>query len=145
MEEKPVLEWDEYEIIKAYAEDHEVEFEKVKSDDIDWESEWDFLTENLSEVMEKLTTHFTSKDKWYAEVSNFGWRSQDGHKYFKASNGLELLRAILPDTQCTFRIFKEKGGRALKLQNFHHDSPMGKEWYTIRPCTQKEVEENFEW
>ena len=110
---------------------------------IDWESEWDFMTEGLSEIMEKLTSRFAYKDRWVAEVSNFGWRGLDGHKYFKAENGSEFLRQVLPDTQCTFRIFKSRG--ELRLQNFHHDSPMGKEWYSIRPLTKKEVEEREEY
>ena len=77
---------------------------------------------------------------WKVEVSNFGWRNQDGQKILRAENGLELLRGILPDTECTFRIYHD-GRTGLKIQNFHHDSPTGNEWYYIYPMTLKEVEE----
>jgi hypothetical protein len=72
--------------------------------------------------------------KWHCQVENFGWQSLNGYKDFQATRGQALLSAILPQTDCHFRIFVEgKGfGRYLKIQNFHHDSPTGKEWYTVR-------------
>ena len=82
---------------------------------------------------------------WYAEVANFGWRSQNGSKVFKASNGTELLSEVLPNTDCTFYIHRSKDKRSnvIKIQNFHHDSPVGNEWYTIRPATYEEVEDFY--
>ena len=72
---------------------------------------------------------------WYAEVTNFGWRSLDG-----VSGAIDvgedrpaetLLQKILPNTPCSFRVFADDEG--LYLQNFHHDSPWGREWYSIYP------------
>jgi hypothetical protein len=93
-------------------------------DDTDYDIEWDFMIDNFNELL---------KDNEYfkATVTNFGWRNLDGITYFKAENSLELLRKILPDTDCTFYIFKYRNG--FKIRNYHHDSPMGNEIYTILP------------
>lgn len=82
--------------------------------------------------------------KWYSEVKNFGWRSIDGMKHFIASDGQSLLSQILPDTDCSFRIYKY-GKNGIAVNNVHHDSPMWDvEWYYIVPDTrivQKQLKE----
>jgi len=75
---------------------------------------------------------------WYAEAHNFGWRKLDGHKTFRAGAGEKLLRQILPDTECTFRVYDYAGGRGFAINNFHHDSPVGKEWYYVEPLDHAE-------
>jgi len=79
------------------------------------------------------------KNKWVVSVKGFGWRNLDGLKAFTAENGQELLKEVLPKTDCTFIIFKD-GKNGIKIQNFHHDSPIGNEWYYIRSMTRREVE-----
>ncbi len=70
----------------------------------------------------------------YAELflsaEESGWR-----KVLKASNGAGFLREILPKTHCHFYIFNY--GKGLAIQNFHHDSPVGKEWYYVVPSTER--------
>jgi len=122
--DKVIMEWDTSEI---------------EEDDVDWM--WDDFVENLTGVMKKKNYRNYHKDKWMAKVNNFGWRHLDGNKCVTAENGIELLREILPDCDCTFKIF-HNGRTGLKIQNFHHDSPVGNEWYYIRPMTIKEVENN---
>lgn len=67
--------------------------------------------------------------------SNFGWLHQDGEKTVRASDGADLLRAILPNTDCTWEVYHYiepfTGKKGLALQNWHHDAPMGGEWYYI--------------
>lgn len=92
-------------------------------------NEWDWFMEHLSEIIVKKNPD----GYWKAVVNNFGWRSLDGHKFLHANNCKELLREILPNTDCTFRIFNY--GKGIAIQNFHHDSPCGREWYYITPCS----------
>jgi hypothetical protein len=103
-----------------------------------WDDQWEYMTEYLTEKMQLKTKGLKNPEYWHAEVSNFGWRSQSGESNFKAENGKELLQKILPKTDCHFRIYDD-GKRGFKIQNYHHDSPTGNEWYHIRPMNQKEV------
>lgn len=95
------------------------------------EEEWDMLCEELTGLIS-----FNEEKTWYATVSNFGWRNLDGEAGFKAENGRELLQRILPDTDCHFKIYIEGTGddTVINLQNYHHDSPVGNEWYEILPA-----------
>ena len=91
------------------------------------------MTEELTELMNNLNPDSNS---WDAEVHGFGWRNLDGTAEFEAETGLELLRKILPDTDCTYYIYvyqNENGRVGLAVNNYHHDSPMG-EWYYIYPA-----------
>lgn len=124
VDEKVIVEWDTYDMTEGQID-----------------MEWDDLVEYLTELMKKKNYRNYYKDRWIVEVKNFGWRSLDGHKCVTAETGAELLRGILPDCDCTFKIF-HNGRTGLKIQNFHHDSPVGNEWYYIRPMTIKEVENN---
>lgn len=128
IEKEPTLIWDMSEI-----------------DEDSQEFEWDCLVDNLTDIMKKISSRNKNFGYWYMSVGNFGWRCLDGHASIRAENGAELLRKVLPDTPCTFKIFRMKDRRnpVLNIQNFHHDSPIGKEWYTIRPMTEKEVEEEM--
>ena len=102
---------------------------------LEWKSgdndEWDDLTSDLTSLMMKIT----KSTKWYCEVQNFGWMKRNGYKSFNAGNGNRFLSQILPNTGCTFKIFVEGTGfgRKIKIQNWHHDSNDGSEWYTVRP------------
>ena len=96
---------------------------------------FDYLTETLTEEMKALKDY---NGEWYATVSNFGWREMNGEKKFPADCGQELLHQILPRTECTYRIFKLEDGSGFSIQNFHHDSPTGNEWYKIVPYTEED-------
>jgi len=52
--------------------------------------------------------------------------------YFAADNGQDFLRAILPDCSCAFYVYRN--GEGFAINNYHHDSPVGKEWYYILPA-----------
>lgn len=112
-------------------------FCRVSQDYDLFQFEHECMVDNLTEYINKLNPD----GYWKAEVSGFGWRGLDGHKYFSADTGSELLSAVLPQTDCTYRIFRVKARRWLAIQNFHHDSPMGREWYIIKPCAQSTYEE----
>ena len=110
-------------------------FNKVSECHFTFEEEYSSLTEYLTEVMESLPNY---NGTWCATVINFGWRSLNGQKIFKAEDGQGLLQEILPKTDCTYTIFKTEDGKGLAIQNFHHDSPTGNEWYYIFPSQDEE-------
>ena len=112
-EEQPILEWDD---------------DEIEPDDIDFN--WKDFVYELEGILHK----FSPEMIFAAEVKNFGWQSKDGcMKAFRAKDAEDFLHKILPDTDCTFKIFKKTytDGDTLEIQNFHHDSPTGRERYTI--------------
>lgn len=94
------------------------------------EDDKQFIFQDYCEELTSFMNKINRKGKWVAEVKNFGWRSLDGHKEFTAQTGLKLLQKVLPNTQCHYLIYKV--GKEIHINNFHHDSPVGKEWYYIR-------------
>ena len=95
---------------------------------------WDMFTEDLTSDLNRIFP----KGEVACKVECFGWRGCDGfQETFGFNNGHEFLNKILPDGECTFKIHERKDstyGHHLAIQNFHHDSPVGKEWYyVIRP------------
>ncbi len=112
---KPIISWDPSDF---------------DSDDVEFE--WDYFLEELTEIIKQI-----NKDGyWYCEVENFGWRSQSGYAYLEFDDGAGLVGKVLPKTDCSFKVYRE--GKNLKIQNFHHDSPMGNEWYELKPITCKQ-------
>ena len=134
---------EEDEDTKAKLKSGELTVDKLENDILNdsdlYEREYEDLCDNLTTEVKKLSPEGYFK----ALVTNFGWRNQNGHKYFKATNGRELLREILPNTDCTFMVFSVKHGKKLAVTNSHHDQPIPyKEWYVITPCSQRTYE-NF--
>ena len=120
--------------------DGEFDEDKARDDiyqDSDLFSIWyDDLKEYLTEIMIKKN----NESYWFAKVQNFGWRSIDGEKYINADCGSKLLNSILPNADCTFNIHNY--GSGIAIQNYHHDSPTGNEWYYIMPCAKSTYEKN---
>ena len=100
----------------------------------DDEEEVECDLEYLQEILQKKN----KSTYWYAEVKNFGWRKIDGHKFFEAQDSYQFLQKVLPECDCSFSIHNW-GKNGLAIQNFHHDSPVGDEWYYIKPTTEKKV------
>jgi hypothetical protein len=141
-EEKPYIIWDTCRIAEQGAIDRverakddgeELDFDKAFDEacaDSDlYDLEWEWTIESLEEVMKEYDK---GSGAWYATVENFGWRCVSGQHEFKADNGKDFLHEILPKCDCTFKIFKREGHIA--IQNFHHDSCSGNEWYYIYPA-----------
>ncbi len=137
--ERPYLVWDTCDIATEQAKylqaehpeeypDEETAFGAALEDTDIYEWQWEHLTDSLSELMREINPNGLD---WTAGVENFGWRKRNGKATFQAETGLEFLRAILPDTDCTFKIYKRDG--EIAINNAHHDSPCWAEWYHIRP------------
>ena len=137
--------WDESEIAEdriQYLIDEEghsqEEAERLAREDQDLYSwEWESLEECLTEILKDRSL----LGLVHIEVNNFGWRSLDGQQFADIENGKALLNAMLPNTQCTFHIHEYQDGevKGLAVQNFHHDSCTGNEWYYILPAKSCEV------
>lgn len=89
---------------------------------------WDDVIDELSGILQKKN----KSGDWYAKVKGFGWRGMDGENHFEATTGQKFLNKILPDTDCHFKIY-DYGKNGLAINNFHHDSPTGTEWYYVVP------------
>jgi hypothetical protein len=96
------------------------------------EDEFDWLHNQLrlTQVLEKKNP----EGYWLGRVKNFGWRNQDGHKFFRAMNARDLFSQVLPNCDCHFKVYHY--GKGIAIQNWHHDSPMGNEWYYISPISE---------
>lgn len=135
MSEKPWLRWCECEVLDEHAK-WLMNEEKLSAEEAEkktrephyasdvLEVEWHDLTDALSEWIDEMGVHH-----FYATGEKLGWRSAKGQKYFRATDGAELLRNVLPKTDCTFSVFKEPTG--LRIVNSHHDAEG--EVYRISP------------
>ena len=102
-----------------------VEGSNAEGDDI-----WDACCSVVDAFMRDVKGEPTD---WIAKVENFGWDNRSGSLEFNADTGASLISTVLPDTACNFKIY-EYGKNGLAIDNAHHDSPMGGEWYYIVPA-----------
>ena len=114
---KPIISW-----FQSNIEESDIEFE------------WDCLIDELDQLINEINI----EGYWYCEVENFGWRGSSGYAYLKFETGVNMIRRVLPQTECSFNIFRE--GNMLKIQNYHHDSATGNEWYTLTPISYEQYE-----
>ena len=92
--------------------------------DIYWNDVSYYLTR---EVLEKK-----NKDGyWKCIVEGFGRRNYSGEAYLEINNANDLATKVLPNTNCTFKVYNY--GKGIAIQNWHHDSPTGNEWYYLTP------------
>lgn len=133
---EPCLVWDTCEIAQQQAQlliemgeaaDTDQAFALACEDSDLFSAAWEALTSYLTEIMSTLNP----AGYWHAEVNGFGWRSLSGVKDFKADDGGQFMRCLLPNTECTFKLFVAEDN-TIRLQNFHHDAPTGNEWYTVK-------------
>jgi hypothetical protein len=149
--------WDSSDIfdgeLRYRTEEDEETMVKLKSGELTkdqvekdiWEDQdlWDMRYEDMCMNITPYLNKISPNGYFKATVHNFGWLNRDGHKYFKAINGRELLREILPNTDCTYYIYKVAHGKKLAITNAHHDQPvLNKEWYIITPCSLKTYEQS---
>ena len=145
-EDNAYLVWDTYEVAKAQAEHLQEEdpdlsdddaYEQASADEYLYECEWDYLLTCLTDKMEEVNPG----GQWRCEGSGLGWQKRSGWMEFSATNGRDFLQAILPRTECTFKIYLDGEGddQEIRMVNSHHDA-MG-EVYIIRPQAEEEEDE----
>jgi len=142
MKQKAIMYWNEYEMVEEEVKYRleEDNSEKLTEDDLResiyedidfFDFQYDDLKEYLTEVMQELNKKGTY---WKIVGKSMGWRNLQGYKYANIETGEELLKAVLPNCETTFYIYKENN--RLKMVVYHHDSPMG-ETYFIMPITER--------
>ncbi len=99
----------------------------LEEEDVNFE--WEDLLQQIDELLKKVNPN----GYWFCEVLNFGWRSLSGHAYMEFTTGQSMISKVLPKTECSFKVFKK--GKTIKIQNYHHDSPTGNEWYELKPIS----------
>jgi hypothetical protein len=99
----------------------------LEADNHSGDFEWEDTCEDLFNLMEEINP----SRRWTAQVEGFGWRGIDGKipEPFECQSGQDLLFKILPETMCTFKVYRE--GNRILIDNAHHDKPCGGEWYTV--------------
>lgn len=146
---KPIFEWFE-EILESDIESEievtqevsnktitrEEAIEQLNTSPTFWQDYWDMEMEFLTELLNEKNPD----GYWKAQVKGFGWRNLDGEKYFQADNASDFLRELSPDTNNHFRIYRWRNG--FSIQNYHHDSPTGNEWYYVVPIKASTYEKN---
>jgi hypothetical protein len=105
------------------------------------EEDWDFVSMQFQEAIDKIAEKSDNPYVWDATSINFGWRSLNGTAHFEVRNAGDLLLKILPETECHFLIYVDYETSIIRIQNYHHDSPTGNEWYTIQPAKRETEEE----
>jgi len=151
--DKPTLEWNKWHIqnaeikyrqenkSEAYPDnpiitDNEIEQDIFNDPDFINREYEDFI-EYFQTLIDKVANKYKETYYWTAEVTGFGWRDQSGEiDVFYEVDARKILEKILPNCECVYKIFMNRTG--FKLQNFHHDSPVGNEWYEVRHITNQE-------
>jgi hypothetical protein len=92
--------------------------------------DWDDNMQDLENLLIEMWG--MPKPSWNikAEVNNFGWMNRDGQLEAEVKTASDMMIKILPNTSCSFKIHR-LGRKGLAIENFHHDKPMGGEWYYI--------------
>ena len=92
----------------------------------------EFAYEEAIAGLTSLMNSLSSSNRWFVKAKNIGWRRLSGSAQIEANDGQELLRKILPQTECSWdaAIQTEEGKKYIKIINCHHDSPTG-ETYEI--------------
>lgn len=131
--------WDTYEIakdnveyvIQQSQEDFEAgEIDAVLTEDealsqayndpVIYEMQWEWIQEQLNDWMKEYNPDFLN---WCITGENMGWRRVSGAKeipYREAETAEDLIRKILPDTECSYTIYYS--GESLWIVNSHHDA-----------------------
>jgi len=110
------------------------------------DDEYDQLADEMNhqDAIDELSTYIKEncldQNAFVINVEGFGWRNTSGIKMSILENGSELLQSVLPRTQCTWKAYKD--GNKLVIRNWHHDSPMGNEYYYIEPV---DIDTFYEW
>ena len=101
--------------------------------------EWEDVCLEIEALMDQLDNQ---SGRWHCKLTGFGWRGTSGNKTFEGTTGRDLLLSILPNTDCSFKVYFDKAKGEIAIDNAHHDKPMGGEWYIITVADIEKEEEN---
>ena len=101
--------------------------------------EWKNVCLEIEMLMDQLDNQ---SGRWHCELTGFGWRGTSRYRTFEGTTGEDLLFAILPKTDCSFKIYFDKAKRQIVVDNAHHDKPMGGEIYIITVAKDEEEQDD---
>lgn len=101
--------------------------------------EWSVVVNGLSDLLRKRATG--AGWCWHAEATGLGKRGLSAVLNFHALDGGSLFYALLPRTDCQFRIYAvtHEGTPFVVINNAHAEAPNWTEWYAIRVATDAEL------
>ena len=139
--EKVILSWNQCDIANSLQEEDPESYPDFHSayESIDWDITWEDFIYDLNEILKVINPN----GRWYATVNNFGWRNLSGHTEFTIDDAQSFLNQILPDTDCSFKIYYDIKDNNIKIINYHHDSPMGETYYCHPIPTESMIEDFF--
>lgn len=99
------------------------------------EENWRFLIDECQRVVDQTKR---SNKNWVVRYVNVGWQNKTGVTTLEADNFRGLLSKLLPDTDYTLSIWKQKPQQEdpwwhLHIRCFHHDSPTGESYFIYKP------------
>jgi len=102
------------------------------------ESNWEFFTDGLTEVLQRMNP---GQVNLRVEVANFGWRNLSGYKDLgDVDNADDFISAALPNCDWRFEGQWDEKDDFFTFTLWHHDSPTGESWrceihdLTCRTC-----------
>jgi len=133
--EQVLVSWDTFELTQSQAqflreEDPELseldawEFAENDPDLFIWH--WEDLEETIGQWL-KTYDYPSLRIEGY----NMGWQHRSGYMDLRDVQTAKQFLSFLPDTNCTFTIYKNSVDNNLRVENAHHDAPTG-EGYRIR-------------
>lgn len=147
--------YDEYEIIKSELEYVKQERENddfyknlygglsdekiveiLSGDDDLFSNRWDEFMWDIGELL-----NLNDNPLLEIEGYNMGWRHSNGKMTLRCCDISNLFHKILPNTDINrFEVTHENA--QLKIRIWHHDSPMGKEYYIIRKIDEDDINDS---
>lgn len=112
--------------------------------DLVWDTSEFEHQDEMDEEFEEMTAAITAfmqkvneSGHWHVEARNFGWQHKDGSMDFVALDGRQFLRGVLPNTDCTYKIWLNEAEKKITIDNAHHDAPTGGEMYYATPAPEE--------
>jgi hypothetical protein len=137
-EPRPKIVWDTCEIHQNQAdhlreEDPELSedeaLDRAYNDEDLLEHEFEYITDYLTEILKEMNP---DQKPLLVSIDDFGWQNSSGRCVLAGDDvhdGKKFLRKVLPDTDCMYHIFVDQEKSQMRINNWHHDSPMGESYY----------------
>lgn len=137
-EPTPVIVWDTCEIHTNHAEclreenpelSEDEALDRAYKDEDLLEHEFEYITDYLTEILKEMNP---DQKPLLVSIDDFGWQNSSGRGIIDGDavhDGVKFLGKVLPNTECMYHIFVDQEKSQMRINNWHHDSPMGETYY----------------